>query len=87
MYKHRKKKGKGPQERNEVVVTVRSKLYQGEGKCEHGFNVVGKLFIVGKKGGKREKSVLYQSTFPHPYLTEGWLICLIDRNKEQKTSN
>ena len=65
MYKHKKKGGKGPQERNEVIVTVRSKSYQGEGKCEHEFNVVGKLFLLGRKEGN-EKKVLYQSTFPIP---------------------
>ena len=65
MYKHKKKGGKGPQEGNEVVVTVRSKLYQGEGKCEHEFNVVCKWFLLGRKEGN-EKKVLYQSTFPIP---------------------
>ena len=59
------KKGKGPQERNEVAVTIRSKSYQGEGKCEHEFNVVDKLFLLGRKEGN-EKKVLYQSTFPIP---------------------
>ena len=76
MYKHKKKGGKGPQERNEVVVTVRSKLYQGEGKCEHGFNVVGKLFLLGRKEGNEKKKCYINQLSPS--LSERGLVDLSD---------
>ena len=76
MYKHKKKRRKGPQERNEVVVTVRSKSYQSGGKCEHGFNVVGKMFLLGRNEGKEKKKCYINQLSPS--LSERGLVDLSD---------